>query len=148
MHTRFHPSPLPTTIRVFIGVAILSIVFYLLSPAFGEFSLTSTLFFSLIGLVVIIGSWADSHFKTLGIDDANITFSSGIFSTKTAVVPFARITNVIVTRSLSERVLGLASIVVDTPGGAAVPEIEAHEIPYAAIELIVGKTEGKKIHRS
>ncbi len=146
MHTRFHPSPLPIVIRVLSGVIILSIIFYLLSPVFGDFSVTIVLFFSAIGLITILGAWTDCRFKTLELDDANITFTVGILSTKTAVVPFARLTNVIVTRSFLERILGLGSIIIDTPGGSNIPEIDARQIPYVAIEIIVDKTEGKKIH--
>ena len=141
---KFHPSPVPDLLRIAFGVIIFSLIFYFLSDLLGDVSITFVEFFVVLGLFSACGAWTDCRFKTLEVDDINITYTIGILSTKTAVVPFTRITNVIVTRSFLERILGLGSIVIDTPGGVNIPEIETHQIPYAAVELIVNKTEGKK----
>ena len=146
MHTRYNPSPLPTILRVIFGLVILSTIFYLLSPVFGDLAFTLIFFFVALGAVTILGSVIDCRFKVFELDDANIIFTVGMFTIKKALVPFAQITNVIVTRSFLERICGLGSVVIDTPGGSTLPEIEVHSISYEAIKILISKTQGKKLH--
>lgn len=114
---------LPTILVLFILTLFLGL-FLLLSPSFEFFSLDKFSFFILavFFLILFIGfpSYVWIHLEyisfTYELTENEIIIRYGVLTRHTVVIPFLRIQNINSTRTLLERFLGLATLVIETAG--------------------------------
>ncbi|MCM8830717.1 MAG: PH domain-containing protein [Candidatus Omnitrophica bacterium] len=115
---------LPTAITIIILILILGIflIFFARQPIFGN--LDNLYFFLLISflIVLLIGlpSYLWVHLEyisfTYELTENELIIRYGILTRHTVVIPYLRIQNINSTRTLLERFLGLATLVIETAG--------------------------------
>src|SRR3989338_1491533 len=133
MPESFHPSGIPLYLKAALIAIILSGLL-LYAREVVEFDPTELIIgLWVVAFIISIATKIAHRFKTLEIDDHNITLKIGILSTKTVVVPFERITNVNVHQSLFQRLVGLGTLSVDTAAGTVLAEIKIENMPYKAL---------------
>ncbi len=140
MQEVFHPSPFPMYIRAAIFAGLFTLLALFFSSFLGLYVFTIISIVWGIAFIFSFAAWLDTRFKRIEISETNLLLKAGVFSVKTILVPFTGITNVRVRQSFFDRVVGVGTVVIDTPGGSNTPEIEIQRIPARALETILEKT--------
>ena len=98
------------------------------------------LFIGLVAAISIVISFIKAKIQYIEVDSEGITMHIGLFNKKTTYVPYERVTNVGVHRTLLERIFKLGSLQVDT-AGTNKAEINMRNIPSKYLDRIVKSTQ-------
>ncbi len=96
----------------------------------------------IISILLILIAFIRAKIQYIEIDEEGMTLHGGLFNKKTTYVPYKRITNIAVHRSIIERVFLLGSLQVDTAGTNQV-EINMKNIPAEYLDRII-----KSVHKN
>jgi uncharacterized membrane protein YdbT with pleckstrin-like domain len=117
----FYTSPKKYFILLFFAWLVVFILLLGLSTIFDL-----PLFLYLFAILMAFASFAFAYFYTrmirIEVDDHGVVFYTGLLVRNKTTVPFSRIDNTKIIQSVSDMVLGLGSLEIDTPGKSG-PEI-------------------------
>lgn len=125
LHPRVMAIWLMPTAAVLLFVLIIGLVLFQIIPGatfFGISSSNSFLFLPASALVLgaISYSWIALVYRnfTYELGDTEIVIRQGVITRKTTVIPYATIQDIASERSMLERMLGLATLEIETAGSA------------------------------
>lgn len=119
--------------------------------AYVVFTLHNWIAFPLDTVLVVLGgiaalsiavSFVKAKIQYIDVDSEGITMHAGLLNKKTIYVPYERVTNIHINRSLLERIFMLGTLQIDT-AGTNVTEINMRNIPSQYLDKIA-----KSVHRS
>lgn len=89
----------------------------------------------IVALLSIFGAFVRAKIQYLEMDSEGLKMHVGLFNKQTVYVPYERITNTKVKRTLSERLFMLGTLEVDTAGTGRT-EIIMHNIPSRYLDTL------------
>jgi uncharacterized membrane protein YdbT with pleckstrin-like domain len=137
----FHPFPIISMAKAALLAVILSAALFLVRSFFQQYIYA----IALVWALAILYSAAISvlcGFKTITLDDNSITYKSGMLSTKQFILPYSKITEANYSQGLLERILGIGTLSVDTPGGTDTP-IRLGGVRYSDIKRTLDRISSK-----
>ncbi|MCD6494013.1 MAG: PH domain-containing protein [Archaeoglobaceae archaeon] len=105
---------------------------------------------SILAILIFIAYWIPKYYETIvyKLTENEIVWRRGVWFKKTGVVPYNRITNIDIVQGPISRMLGIATLKIQTAGysGQARPEIKIEGIEQfeELRELIMEFVKGKK----
>jgi len=102
---------------------------------------TALIMLGALAAVSIVISFVKAKIQYIDVDSEGVTMHIGLLNKKTTYVPYERVTNVHINRSLLERVFMLGTLQIDTAGTNMV-EISMRNIPSQYLDKIA-----KSVHR-
>ncbi len=153
-----HPSGLLTYVRAFVIALAFNVIAIYTEDYLSSFShqrifsifdvdtgLKSISFalFVVWAFAILVSAvvWLLNRFKTLEVLDDQLVYRSGIFNTKSIIIPYIKINNLNVRRSFFQRLVGLGSLDLDTIAMGAVSVVHFDNLTNHGIELILKKSE-------
>ena len=115
--------------------------------AYAAFTLRNWISFPLDTVLLLIGalaafsiivSFVKAKIQYIDVDSEGVTLQLGLFNKKTTYVPYERITNIHVNRSILERVFMLGTLQIATAGTNAI-EINMHNVPSHYLNKVAKK---------
>ena len=119
--------------------------------AYIVFTLHNWIAFPLDTVLLVVGgivaisiavSFVKAKIQYIDVDSEGVTMHAGLLNKKTVYVPYERVTNIHINRSLLERIFMLGTLQIDT-AGTNVKEINMRNIPSQYLDKIA-----KSVHRS
>lgn len=99
---------------------IIGIIFSIYSNADGWFMFTEIIFivcfFALFMVLSLTVSALALYFVSYSLDGKNLIIKSGIIARSEKILPFSKVQHVVITQSLSQRILGVATLMIQTAG--------------------------------
>jgi putative membrane protein len=119
---RLHPLSVPYRAARTVGNLVLLFIFALFGiPQF----LDGALAFAIAGVLVVLGllaivGWQYAYYRRFSYDltEDTLDVDAGVLSRRSREIPYGRIQNVEIERSVVQRALGLAEVRVETAGGS------------------------------
>lgn len=137
----FHPSPLRAYLYA-LGAMLLAFAaessllpLVQINPDFLLFAATAA-----IALAACAYAAAQCHATAYSLEDGSLSMHSGILSSREKVIPIKNIDNVEVRVSAFSRLLGVADVYVDTPGGTGY-ELAMRDVPQDSADMLLGQVE-------
>lgn len=130
------PSGRRYYISFFLAFALLSIILFLASPML-KFNVYQ-LIFALLVLNFFASGIAFLYFQHhyIHVEDEIITVKEGLLMSKMVVIPFDKINEIKTEYSMSDRILGVGTIMLDTAGTGAV-EVIFPDVPRESINAFI-----------
>lgn len=119
---------------IVLSLLILSLLFYTISSALfiNEMKALShilTMLAIAVLLVVLVYGFLYKEATTIYVDEEKVSYETGVLERVRKDIPIAKITDSVIQRSVLERVLGLATLYINTAGRAEY-EIVQKYLPY------------------
>lgn len=114
----FHPFPVVSIISAAVMTSALSALVYLLRDFLGDFFMLVLVLMLAIGFLRILNLLVMSQTLSITLSDSGIIYARGIFARKEVVLPYSQVTEASFTQGILQRLLGIANLDIDTPGGA------------------------------
>lgn len=130
------PSGRRYYISFFLAFVILSIIIFLASPLL-KFNVYQ-LILALLALNFLASGIAFLHFQHhyIHVEDEIITVKEGLLMSKMVVIPFDKINEIKTEYGMSDRILGVGTIMLDTAGTGAV-EVIFSNVPRESINAFI-----------
>jgi len=141
----FHPYPLANALQAAVFGIIASILLFLVRDGFGSLLVIALALVWALALLAAIFSFIRAHFQTLTLEENTLSYTTGILSSHRIVLPFSKISEASFSQSLAERIVGIGTIVIDTPGGAT-QVIRVPSVRYADIKRVMDEINRKSHH--
>lgn len=108
-------------IDLLIAVAILILPWYVPVLIFYPIIVKVAVSIPIAALIAFIAYWIEGYCRSMTYEfsEAEITWRRGIWFKKTSIVPYSRITNIDVEQGPISRILGIASLRIQTAGYSA-----------------------------
>jgi len=124
---KLHPLSVPYRAARTVGNLFVILIFAFFGiPQFldGAFAVAVTGLLIIVGLLAILG-WQYAYYRRYEYEltDNTLDIDAGVLSRRSREIPYGRIQNVSIERSIVQRALGLAEVRVETAGGS---QSEAH----------------------
>lgn len=153
---KFKPAPQFKTL--YFSYLFLSVVFFVLPwfipvAIFAPFALTVFFLTIILPILFLVMFWIPYYYDTIHYQftDTDIEWRRGVWFKKTGIVPYNRITNVDVEQGPLSRMLGFASLKIQTAGYSAPSAGGIAEMRIVAVEqfeelrdVIMGYVRGRK----
>ncbi|MCX8194559.1 MAG: PH domain-containing protein [Candidatus Micrarchaeota archaeon] len=134
---RFHPSPKKKWVQAACILLFFAIVIFALPiPMDATLSYTSFFFLALVVLASAMLETARMLLITYTMSDDAITMEKTFLSSFKHTIPFKSIDNIFTKASAVDRLLSLADVYIDTPGGFGF-EMVMHDIPQEVADELL-----------
>ncbi len=148
-------KPSPQFKKLYYIYFLLAIIFgilwwYIPVLLFAPFEVKVGITISILAILIFIAYWIPKYYETIvyKLTENEIVWRRGVWFKKTGVVPYNRITNIDIVQGPISRMLGIASLKIQTAGysGQSPAEIEIKGIEQfeELRELIMEFVKGKK----
>jgi hypothetical protein len=153
-------KPAPQFKKLYYIYLVLVILFgiltwYLPVLLFTPFEVKLCVSISIFAILIFIAYWIPKYYDTMvyKLTESEVVWRRGVWFKKTGIVPYNRITNIDIAQGPISRILGIASLKIQTAGysgpsrGFGFPaemRIEGVEQFEELRELIIGFVKGKK----
>jgi uncharacterized membrane protein YdbT with pleckstrin-like domain len=116
----FHPSPLAAFCKISLAVIFLTVMATLLDGVFPGIFIPALalIWIAAIGLALV--AFISVRTITITIEENILSYSRGILTTRKVLLPYAKITETSYVQGILERLLGIGTLSIDTPGGSEV----------------------------
>lgn len=142
MARSFHPYPIVGATKTFIIFTVLALALFVVRDFLGDYFIPAFILLGFIGGFLVILPFVASRFHTLTVEESNVSYHSGILSTRNIMLPYSRITEASYTQGLVQRLFGVGSLNLDTAGGADMA-IRMVDVKYSDIKAILGEVKSK-----
>ena len=146
MPHKFHPYPIVQVVKLFIFAVLFSLLFIFLSGRFGDMEYAIVTVIWLLCIFLALRAFISAQFQTIMLEDATITYLSGVLSRDRVILPYAKITEATFRQSIIQRMFGVGTLFVDSAGGSTVA-IYLEDIRSDELEKIV-KAINKKVDKN
>ena len=148
-------KPSPQFKKLYYTYLLLAIIlgilwWYIPVLLFAPFEVKVGITIPILAILIFIAYWIPKYYETIvyKLTKDEIVWRRGVWFKKTGVVPYNRITNIDIVQGPISRMLGIATLKIQTAGysGQARPEIKIEGIEQfeELRELIMGFVKGKK----
>ncbi len=142
MSYSFHPSHIVHMAKAILFVLVFGSLIFLIRGIFGDFFLPIEGGIITIGIIFAAIKYAQGQSYTVTIEDRDITYAYGIVSTKKFILPIDKITEANFSQNLVQKIFGLGTLDVDTPGGTNMV-LQLPDVKMADIQKIVDLVDEK-----
>ena len=91
MPHKFHPYPVVQVVKLFVFAVLFSLLFIFLSGRFGDTEYMIITVIWLLSLILAARAFISAQFQTIILEDATITYLSGILSRNRVILPYASV---------------------------------------------------------
>ncbi len=137
----YHPYPIIGITKALIAAVLLSAALYFIRDLFPQ-SLLAAGAVWLLALLYSASLFVSSGFKTVTLGDASLTYKSGALATQQFILPYSKITEANYSQGIVERIFGVGTLSVDTPGGTDQP-IRLGMVRISDIEKTIDRINAK-----
>lgn len=132
-------------VQIIIGAVVVSAIILYFGGLLEDLMLIAL--GGVVGAAILLGMLARiiQLFKTIEIGEKSVKVMTGIIHIKSMLIPYERITHVQTTQTLSQRILGLGTLSIDTAGSDMV-EVVLRDVPQKYLQKILHNIE-EKTHR-
>ncbi|HSB47191.1 MAG TPA: PH domain-containing protein [Candidatus Bilamarchaeum sp.] len=114
----YHPFPIVSVISAVFFTAFLLVLVFFLRDFLGDFFILVEALFALIGFLRVLNLVVMAQTYTVTLGQNSITYSRGLFARKEINIRYSQVTEASYSQGVLQRIFGIATINVDTPGGS------------------------------
>lgn len=140
---KIHPNPIVAQVKTFLTIIFITILMLLIREYVPEISVLIIMAAWLLGIIQIIFFSISAKFISLDIGENDLLYRKGVFSMKTSLVPYKKITDSRYSQSLFERMFSVGTLEIDTAGSDRV-SIHLPSVPFKDLERIINTVRAKR----
>lgn len=140
MAEQFHPSIKGILVKTVLAAVGISLGILLFGSFLGNNILLALAIVWAIAALTGLFAYATHRFKIVEIGENTIKVKTGVFTLRSVVIPYEKITHLRASQSLFQRILNVGNLDIDT-AGTPEPEVVVPDIPYRHLETILKNIE-------